>query len=514
MSDKIDPYLRSLSPFLQQARLPSQNAEDTPYLDDPTIKGATSRDRRGTIINFNQDTHMYLVETSQRNPRYIARLLQDSGDKRQLGPGTEVAISYAYGDPLIIGVIPDTHNASNNTTGLNFTGTQPTSLDTGQPTRGNAKLPNTPSDVGPDDWVQTDPEGTAGVGVLTGGVAMMKAGMSQVQLHTINDLINLVCQNYRLKTSMGTSEVKNAGGRITWKFRGGSDQLKEAGSTQENWTIRVDLGADGDMFNFELTRPNGTALFRLHVDNDGKIELFGAGGFDLMSGGGDHTQKHLENREIVVKKTDDQTIHGEQTKTLGSDRTTTVGGTDTLTAGNDAIHNVGRHCTDTIGGVHTDKVVGGPTKDAKPGSAARSTVINNGSWKIDIGNTANGASPAAQASHILDVFMGDIKHNITKKGDVEIGTFAGAIDIATKAGTARLDGTKVKLGNALTATHPGMHGDTHGSLMDAYLTTRTTPMPTYLTQTQLLSTALLPPMLIVFAIPIIGHILFFIIIFA
>ena len=71
---------------------------------------------------------------------------------------------------------------------------------------------------------------------------------------------------------MGITQVTNEEGRTNMSFRGGSDQSTETGSDEEKWGIRFDLGAKGDVFNFELTTPLGQVLFRIHVDADGACE--------------------------------------------------------------------------------------------------------------------------------------------------------------------------------------------------------------------------------------------------
>jgi len=512
MSDYTKAF-RGLFPFLSQAPLPPDQGER--HLDNQRGQIFAPRDTHtgecGTIIDFDAETHTYQIKTDSGGILSAPRRTQDAGDKRQFSPGTYVTISHAYGSAVITGMLPYTHEQSANENRISFTGVEsPTALTAGKAYSANHRTPNTPADIGPGDWVQTDEDGTTGVGVLAGGVAMLKAGMSQVQVHTVNNLLQLICQNYKLHTAMGTSEIKNEGGRISWKFRGGSDQLKEAGSTQENWTIRMDLGAEGDLFTFELTRPNGTTLFRLHVSGDGKIELFGAQGIDLM-GGGPHTQKHLEGRALVIKKDDAQEIGGAQTKTVGQDRNITISGSDSLVVGNDVTQSVGRHRVDTVNGNHDDKVVGGSYADAKSGNVARSTTINNGSWEIEIGSPTNGANPAASAGHKISVFTGDIEHTITTKGDIDLNTLAGAIHIITKLGTANIDGSvKVKVGKESLAFHPALHGDTHNRLINQQISTRTAPMPAYLAATQALAAVITPPLLIVYIIPVAGPMLFFI----
>lgn len=454
-----------------------------------------SRGERGTIIEIFPDTQTYTVQGERSGIlRGVPRIAQSLSDKNILPIGTVVGITQDYGLPFIAGVLPFTTNMEQNNTQLNLTG------DTGvggndalyaEKGSGNYRLPNTPRDLLPNDQVIVGQEGNA-IGALAGGVSLIKSGAAQFQTHLINDMARILCRNFQHISDMGITEIKNEGGRISYTLRWGADQVTEAGSDQENWTIRLDVGATGDLFRFQLTRPDGTALFKFHVNGDGKVEMFGAQGIDFL-GGAQHTQKHLADQTIVVKGSDTQTIGNDQNINIRGNQNEMISGSMTQTAGNDRTTSATRHETRSIGGNLTEKIVGGNPMVAKPTNTAYDLSINNGSWKIGIGDPAASASPAALASFLLSVFSGDIEMKIKTKGDISLDTLLGDITLdtlkgdaalKTTVGKANLDGTTVHLGPVPASTaNPVLKGTIHNTAMATYLTKNTSTLKALLSAT-------------------------------
>jgi hypothetical protein len=482
---------------------------------DRTMSPSAYAGEYGIIMQSDAETNCYKVNSNRAGElKAVPRIMQDPNEKSLLPEGTVVAITRDYGRAMILGVLPMTGGIEDNDKKLNLTGDYTTGgndqLDTGKK-HGNYRTQNTPRDLGAGDWAKVGPEGNA-VAVLGGGVNLMKSGMAQVQTHAINDFLQLICQNFKHHTAMGTSEVKNNGGRCSWTFRGGVDQLTESGSDQDNWTVRVDLGGEGDMFNFELTRPNGSTIFKFHVNGDGKVEIFGAEGVDL-SGGNTHTQKHLRDREVVVKDKDVQVIGGDQTKTIESNKTTNVASNITETAGNDRTVSCVRHETKTVGGRCEEKIVGGNSAVATPGDISKETTINNGTWKIDIGDPLAGSSIASKGGYDLTTYYGDIKNTVKYKGDISYTTTVGNIEMITRLGTTNIDGSvAVRLGNKALAIQPLLKGIIHNTAKASWLTTRMAPMTAYISLTQTLAGLVMPPLTIVYAIPVVGPIVFFLLV--
>lgn len=471
---------------------------------------ASGRGFQGTIVNVNPDTQTYTIAVSTGdgviNQEGIGRITQSPGDTRVLPVGTRVALSTEFGEMFIVGVIPYTGNRSNNENRINLTGISGTggedSLYAGHSDAANYRTKNTPHDLGANDWAEVGEEGNA-VAVLAGGVNVIRSsGMAQVRTHLINDLVEIISRNYRHLSDMGVSEIKNNNGQITWSFRGGSDQATETGSDQENWSIRIDLGAEGDLFRFELTQPDGGTNFKFHVDADGQLTVFTAQGNDEFVGG-DKNIKVLGDRTIDIKENDAQYVRGSQTKDIYGTRSTAVSNTNTLSIGNDHIVNTQRNVIETTGGKHEEKIVGGNPLTATADNIARETTINNGSWLIDIGNPITGATTLALPGFELNTFNGDIIQRVNIKGNIDIKTLLGNVALETTSGTATLktalgianvDGTTVNLGPITTSmANPIVRGTLHSTAFGAYTSANISAITSAMAATSSLLGVLSPP---------------------
>lgn len=470
----------------------------------PTQKG-----ERGTILEAFPKSQTYLVASDTQGTETMGRILQNPSDSSMLTIGTCVAITRAYGAPFILGVLPFSGALEDNNQTLSLTGDTNSSgnnpLYTGKD-KANYRMPSTPSDILPGDHVISGAEGNS-IGVLGGGVNVIKSGNAQIQTHLLNDQVHIICRNHKLTTDMGVTETKNDGGRISYTFRGGADQLTEAAADQENWVIRFDLGAEGDLFNLRLTRPNGLDIFKFHVDNDGHVEIFGAQGVDI-TGGGPHTQKHLQDRVTVIKQSDSETVGNDQTKTVQGNKSETISNNYSQAVGTDRAVSAMRHETRSIGGNLTEKIVGGGTAVAKPTNVAYDLAINNGSWEVNIGDPTAGASPAALAGYKLNTFVGDITMKVKTKGDiklstllgnVETSTLAGNVAMTTAAGTANVDGTTVLLGTkGMAPANPLVKGTLHSTAFASYTAANIAAVTPAMAATTALTAIVAPPLGMIF----------------
>lgn len=471
---------------------------------------SNARGFQGTITDINPDTQTYTVAISTgdniANQEGIGRITQSPGDTRILPVGTRVALSTEFGEIFIVGVIPYTGNRGNNENRINLTGISGTGgedpLYTNRTDAANYRTKNVPHDLGSNDWAEVGEEGNA-VAVLAGGVNIIRSsGMAQVRTHLINDLVEIISRNYRHISDMGISEIKNNNGQITWSFRGGSDQATETGSDQENWSIRIDLGAEGDLFRFELTQPDGGTNFKFHVDAAGQLTVFTAQGSDEFVGS-DKNIKILGDRTIDIKENDEQYIRGNQTKNINGIRNTNISNTNTLNVGNDYIINTQRSVLQTIGGKREEKIVGGNSLTAVAGNTAKETTINNGSWLIDIGNPLTGATAIALPGFKLNTYNGDIIHRVNIKGNIDIKTLLGNAALETTSGTATLktalgvanvDGTTVNLGPVSTSmANPLVRGTLHSTAFGAYTSANISAITPAIAATSSLLGILVPP---------------------
>lgn len=408
----------------------------------------------------------------------MGRLMSDFNDATLLPIGATVAISYEYGVPLIVGIIPVTASRETAPAVTPSISSSPTQQELDTPIESAyCRLPHLPDNLLPQDKVLVSPDGNM-MGALSGGINTMRSGMAQVRTHIVDDLVEVICRNYRHISDFGITEIKNKNGKVSFSLRGGTDQANECGSDQENWTVRLDVNGD-DLFRFELTSPTGTTLFKLAVNNDGKVELYGADGLDL-GGGRNREETILGDRKVSITGSDAKTIDGNQTRTVVGNRDANTSGSETRVIGNDLTESAIRHLTESVGGVHTETITGGNPLTALPGDVARETRVVNGSWEVDIGNPLSGANPAALAGFKLHTFSGDITMGVQVLGNVALSTLLGNASLTTNAGIATLksglgsanvDGTVVQLGPIAGAINPLVLGIPYSTAFTAFLTT-------------------------------------------
>jgi hypothetical protein len=437
------------------------------------------RGRKGKIRQVNRAAYTYdVVVDGGTQPVTMGRLMSDFNDATLLPIGATVAISYEYGQPLIIGVIPITasRDAAPSTTPSISNDAAGQETDT-PPESAYCRLPHLPENLLPNDKVLVSPDGNM-VGALSGGINTMKSGMAQIRTHMQGDLAEIICRNYRHISDFGITEIKNTDGKVGLTLRGGTDQTNECGSDQENWTVRLDINGD-DLFRFELTSATGTTLFKLAVDNDGKVEIYGADGVDL-GGGRSREETILGDHTVSVGGDESKTVAGAQKHIVTGNRQATTSGSETRVIGNDLTESAIRHVTESVGGNHIETITGGNPLVATPLNVARKTRVVNGSWEIDIGNPLSGANPAALAGFKVSTFSGDIDLAVKVLGNISFHTLVGNATLETKAGIASLksavgpanvDGTIVQLGPMAGAIQPLILGIPYSSALTAFLTT-------------------------------------------
>ena len=378
----------------------------------------------GTVADVQADRYTYTVKTLKgRMLQGVPRKRMHPSDIALLPLGTTVIVRHDLGLPIIDGVL-DIPATPSTTTGV------PTTGATGFGGQGLNQTTNTsvgsyrsaaePTDMLPGDMLSGNRSG-ARVGVLEGGVAMLRGSpMAQVRAYALQDLVEIISRNFRHITDMGIFEVTNADGRVNMSFRGATDQLGETGGDEENWTIRMDLGSVGDLFDFQLTTPQGQTLFKIHVDAGGRCEIFGLDGVIIQSGSqndephiADHATDVIENiggdHTVTVTGDETVTVQGGRTDTVDGSSTVSVGADYQLAAARDLGLSAGRNAYLNVTG-------------AKDGNPALTTTIQGGDWKIDFGQPQ---FPLAGLK--LKTLKGNISMESQQGGTIELKTLLGEI---------------------------------------------------------------------------------------
>lgn len=386
--------------------------------------GPQSPSEWGTVTAVQADKYTYTVKTLRGTSLYgVPRMRLHPSDTSLLPSGTSVVLRWDLGVPVIDGCLDQPANvatgagiAISEVEGIGGQGLDQSNDPGAGSARGNAE----PTDGVPGDWMVSNRSGAL-LAVLEGAVALLKGGqLAQVRAHGLNDTLELISRNFRQVTDLGVSEVKNVGGRVNWSFRGASDQLNEAGSDEENWTMRMDLGAVGDLFNFELTTPQGQTLFKLHVDANGRVEIYGLDGVITHSGA-----QNGEAHETIQEGDVRSAVGGDVETEVGGDMTTTVEGSRTETTDGSVESNVG---TDHAGAVGRDVgyCIGRngvfTITGARDNTDALTVKVPGGNMLFEVGDVTSPMSGATFKTQ-----KGAFKVESSSGGNIELKTLLGEL---------------------------------------------------------------------------------------
>jgi hypothetical protein len=310
------------------------------------------------------------------------------GEVTVIPRGTTIGMHHEFGFPCIVGIFEGASiTGAPETTPGNVTEVPGIGGDDGvyqTDKDGNARAPNSPVDVIGDDWIRRSRDGNQ-IGVLAGGVNVMKSGgMSQVRTNGLDELVEILSQRFRHVTGMGELNVLSENGKTSLVWRGGANLTAESGANRGHWSARLDVGATGDLFDFEITTPQGQSLARIHMSAEGRLSLTGVGGIDLTSGD---------------RGTSEEVAAGNKNAEVGGDRTTTIAGTETISAGTRKVTL--QNGDQTIVGGPSSRAISGDDLSLIMGNTKTRAYQNaifdylRGSVGIHLGNPALGGTPLA-----------------------------------------------------------------------------------------------------------------------
>lgn len=343
--------------------------------EDPNASGLYEL---GDVLAYNSGTHTAVVRTHSGRPlQDVPQIKGTATGYDHIPPGTTVVVFWGLGFPAILGCIDLPGQAQSAIPSPTLTGVEGVGdSDPTQPTQGsnNYKPPGAPTDMSSGDWAQVGSMGQH-VAVLEGGIALLGSPSAHVQSIGPSGTLRSISRRFQQFTDFGQLRIENVQGRTSLVLRAGSNQASQTGLDEQHWTIRLDLGATGDMFDFRILEPEGKLLFRLHAGSDGRVVIFGEGGVDMSSGPGGTAQLRHDvagDRAASITGNDVAAIQGDWATNIDGNSTETIGGTETRSIANDS--------TTFVGGNH-DVGVSGDQSQAISGD--RSTKVG-GSDKIDV----------------------------------------------------------------------------------------------------------------------------------
>jgi hypothetical protein len=336
----------------------------------------------GVVVAYNSATHTSIVRTHSGRPlQDVPQIKSTATGFDHIPTGTTVVVSYDLGIPAIVGCMDFPGPSQPSVQAPTLTGVEgvgdadPTQLTQGT---NNFKPPNAPTDMGAGDWAQV---GTLGnhVAVLEGGVTLMGSPSAHVQSIGPSGTLRTIARRIQQFSDFGQMRIENDQGRTSFVLRAGSNQSTQSGMDEQHWTIRLDLGATGDVLDFRILEPEGKLLFRLHAGSDGRVQIYGDGGVDLSSGDkGTSEMRH----DVAGSRT--ATVGGDETHVVGGSMSTTIGSSAATTVSVDETRSVGRNSTEFVGGAR-DVGVSGDETQAIAGSRG---VQVGGDDTVDVGGSS------------------------------------------------------------------------------------------------------------------------------
>lgn len=422
------------------------------------IAQAPKRWETGIVRDYKAATRTYTVQlASGRQPLEMPRLVRDPGDTSIIPRDTWVVVHDELGFPVIDAILPQAPTrpvelAPNRVSEVRGVGGEDPVFEVPNDAA-NFRQPNDPVDVVAGDRVIAGPEGNL-LAVLAGGSNVMKSSpFAQVRTHGLTDMVEIISKVYRHITAMGDMRIVNDGGKTSLIWRAGSDQETENGAGEENWTIRLDVGATGDLFNFEVTTPHGNTLAKIHMSADGRVEILGVKGVDITSGGEGETREDLAGSKRTRVGGDlTQETKGNRSEVVGGESRTQVSKGHTTVVGGARSQMVNGDELSYVGGKQVTKIQGGlPVPPPAPGTLAQKTEVINGSLETVIGNPLSGALPVAQQKATWVNYVGGYTFVVQPTA---LPPPLGAFNVVTSTpGSVLLGANGAAVYNPITGTH-------------------------------------------------------------
>ena len=374
------------------------------------------------VLEYYWKTNTYQVKTrgAPGNPAQppgkvivVPRKVENPNVVAPLDKGTVVILDWDLGFAFIDGVL----NVGSSVA-LVEGGSRPISklsksggnqLDNSTDNAAYYRFPGMPDDAIPGDFAAVSPDGSY-IAALQGKEATIYGSdKARVSAFGTTGLVQTICEELEQYSGLGVFKIKNDGGRYNLSFRAAADQLTESGGSEEQWTFHLDIGNDGDFFDMRVTKPDGSTLSRLYLSSDGRVEIMGLNGVNVINAGKSPRQE--EDGGDVLKRilgTLTEIVTGEIIQRTTSKRTSEISEDDRTVVGHNHTTSVNNHQVLSVGGNQQITITGGDAIKANPLNVAVMMKVLNGSYVLDIGNEIDTASPAAMAGYNVFIHNGEI----------------------------------------------------------------------------------------------------------
>jgi len=391
----------------------------------------------------------------------------DGGDTIPALKSTEYAVDFGLGEPRLVRAVLEPEETAP-VTELTVSGVakpavapDPANRNEGRGRRRGRR----PSDVLPGDWLKQGSSGQL-VGVLEGGVVMMKASeLAQIILTQANNLVRIVGKNVVMDTGMGTLSMVTKEGKSTLDLKIGGDEATEGNPDADNFRIRAELGTEGELVDFRVTDGEGRAVYRMHVDPDGRVQT------QCL-----RKTEAVEEDIVVLAGTDASlSAGGDVSLSAGKAVSVEAAGNVGLTSGGSLNVGLGGDVAANAAGAVQVSALGGVSITASGGGTqpALSVTAVNGDVAFSVGDPSKGSLPPTGNNFTVTAPIGDIRLT-TLLGKFSVNTSVpGACKLGGPAGGAVGAVVYEQLVSLLSAM--ALYLDTHTHGVPAAGGTPTTP---------------------------------------
>lgn len=354
----------------------------------------------------------------------LARDVEGSGGEFKIvRRGTPVVLRLDMGWPIIAQVLPiSTDQEAVGRPSFKLDPTGSASGDLFSSDDGPTFLGRLPKDMhmGDRGWVGNQGQKLA---ILDGGVVSMEASpMALVEVNQDEDTLLMAGRNTRLMTGFGNIEFNDRGGKSSFVFEGGTDQITQTGAGKKNWTISAEMGGEAEgLVDFQTRNLGGQRVSSLTMNIDGSEQRYNAGNTSVAVDGAHQCTVKQGRSVFITQGSDYLEVRGAREEQIYGNYITEAFDTRFCRVGGDRRDEVMRDWN--LAAMRNMKVnVSGDALQANPTTNALDFTVTNGSVLFDIGNAAAGDFPKA---------MSGFKVNTHGPGNVEL--------LATELGMLMID---------------------------------------------------------------------------
>lgn len=346
--------------------------------------------------------------------------------------GQRVLLHYHNGRPLIVQLLPIFHDVglgqanTPRTAGVDIGNTVRTSPRGDADYRGNM-----PGDLLEGDRIKVGPRGEC-VGVLAGSGAIFGASPFAQILAAAppNEGLSVRARKLSMFTDFGNVIFDNVGGKTSFAFRGGSDQLLESSSARQNWTVRAEIGTEGNLGRYGFFDREGKVLNQTVIETSGGENREVAGPANHIYRANVYSEV-TDGLQEVIGENHAYSLDGSLTENIGGSVASKVSQNFDRSVKNDRFDGINRDWIASVGRTFSMDVSG--DLQALPGAVGYQLRVSNGSMLVDVGAPGTELT-AAESGFKLTVYPA--------RGNIEMKTLLGDVSVLAPAGKIEMTATQ------------------------------------------------------------------------